>query len=171
MRYLLLSSLLLACSPAVPPPAASPAGPTQASSATVEGAWARAVPPGTPNSAVFFTVSNGSAALAEVVAATSPAAGAVELHTHVDDGGVMRMRRVEGLAVPGRGHLHLQPGGDHVMLIGLVAPLAEGGTVPVTLTFRDGSALEVQAPVRAAPPAAGHDHAHDHAHGDGHGGP
>jgi periplasmic copper chaperone A len=169
MRTALLAAILTACGaspPAAPAaPAAfspAPAVPTQAGRARVEAPWARAVPPGTPNSAAFFAAHNGGEALAEIIAAASPAASAVELHTHDDDGGVMRMRQVEAFAIPGRGHLHLAPGGDHVMLIGLVAPLVEGGTVPLTLTFRDGSSLDVQVPVLARPPASG-----DGSHGAG----
>jgi periplasmic copper chaperone A len=55
--------------------------------------------------------------------------------------------------VPAGKTVELKPGGYHVMLMGLVAPLKEGETVPVTLTFKakDGKTqtVEVKAPVRA----------------------
>ena len=187
MRPVLLAVLLAACStpgagPASQPtavieedPTAAPA-PTataQADALTAEGAWVRAVPPGSKNSAVFLDLGNSGSTLVQVKRARSTAAGAVELHTHVDDGGVMKMRQVESLDVPGQGHLHLAPGGDHVMLIGLTADLHEGDEVAVTLVLADGSEKTVVAPVKTGPamaPAHGHDDGHGHEHGDGHGG-
>ncbi|WP_295386029.1 copper chaperone PCu(A)C [uncultured Thiodictyon sp.] len=118
--------------------------------------YARAVPPGQPNSAVFMTLTNQSDQARALVAATSPAAKTVELHTHTNDGGVMRMRRIERIEVPAGGSVQLKPGGLHVMLIGLTGDLTPGGQVALGLTFDDGSQLQVQAPVRtvATAPAA-----------------
>ncbi|WP_295457683.1 copper chaperone PCu(A)C [uncultured Thiodictyon sp.] len=118
--------------------------------------YARAVPPGQPNSAVFMTLTNQSDQARALVAATSPAAKTVELHTHVNDGGVMRMRRIERIDIPAGGSAQLKPGGLHVMLIGLTGDLTPGGQVALALTFDDGSEIQVQAPVRTieAPRAA-----------------
>lgn len=123
---------------------------------TVSDPSARAVPPGQPNSAVFMTLTNPSDQARALVAATSPAARTVELHTHTNDGGVMRMRRIERIDIPAGGSVQLKPGGLHVMLIGLTGDLTPGGKVALELTFDDGSAIQVQAPVRTigAAPAA-----------------
>lgn len=126
---------------------------------TVTDPYARAVPPGQPNSAVFMTLTNPGAGERAVVAAASPAAEVVELHTHVMADGMMQMRRIERIPVPAGGSTVLEPGGLHVMLIGLTGPLAVGAEVPVTLTLDDGAELAVTAPVRAiAPPAMPHQH-------------
>ena len=115
---------------------------------SVSGAYARAVPPGQPNSASFMTLSNSSDQVISVVSARSPAAKVVELHTHIMEGGMMRMRQVEKIDVPAKGDATLQPGGDHVMLMGLVQDLVPGSEISVTLIFDDGSEKEITAPVQ-----------------------
>jgi periplasmic copper chaperone A len=118
------------------------------SSVTVTDPYARAVPPGQPNSAVFMTLTNDSDKPLALVAAESPAAKTVELHTHVKDGGMMRMIRIDRIDVPAHGTVKLEPGALHVMLIGLTGDLAVGGNVDVTLAFDDGTKQQVKAPVR-----------------------
>ncbi len=142
------------------PVAAAPTAPVAGEAAVmVHDAYVRAVPPGATVSAAFMTLHNPTGAPRAVVAAASPAATTVELHTHQHDGGVMRMRQVERIDVPAGGQTALAPGGYHVMLIGLTGPLAEGATVPLTLTLDDGTRVTVDAPVRAVAPAGG-GHAH-----------
>ena len=118
----------------------------------VSDAYARAVPPGQPNSAAFMTLTNRSDQARALVTATSPAAKTVELHTHTNEGGLMRMRRIERIEIPAGGSVQLKPGGLHVMLIGLTGDLVPGGNLALELTFDDGSRAQVQAPVRAIEP-------------------
>ena len=120
----------------------------EGSAISVSDAYARAVPPGQPNSAVFMNLTNGSDHPRALVAAASPAADAVELHTHIEEGGMMRMRRVERIEIPAGGTVSLKPGGLHVMLIGLKENLQPDGQVDLTLTFDDGAKTKIQAPVR-----------------------
>ena len=96
-----------------------------------------------------------------LVGASSPVAGIVEIHEMKMDAGVMRMSAVSALPLPAGKAVELKPGGYHVMLMALKAPLKEGDSVPVTLTFKDkdgkASTMLVNAPVKAltaAPPAA-----------------
>jgi|APFre7841882724_1041349.scaffolds.fasta_scaffold105870_1 copper(I)-binding protein len=114
--------------------------------------YARAVPPGQPNSAVFMTLTNRSTETRALVAATSPAAEVSELHTHVHEDGMMRMRRVERIEVPAGASVNLQPGGLHLMLIGLKGDLEPGDQVDLTLSFDDGTQAQVLAPVRKVEP-------------------
>lgn len=131
----------------------------------VQGAWARATPAGAPAGAAFFIVENTAAEGDVLTAVSAPATSDVaELHTHAMDGGVMKMRKVEGIAVPAHGAVELKPGGLHVMLIGLKAPLAEGATFPLTLTFAKAGAVEVAVTVRGLGARAA-----EPAHGDMHG--
>jgi periplasmic copper chaperone A len=110
--------------------------------------YARAVPPGQPNSAVFMSLENQTVKNQALVGAESAVSEIVELHTHVEEGGMMRMRRVEKIEVPAGETVTLKPGGLHVMLIGLNQPLEPGDAVDLTLIFEDGSRMPVQAPVR-----------------------
>jgi hypothetical protein len=111
-------------------------------------AYAPAMPPGTRIGAAYLRMRNGSSQDVVLVAASSPAADSVELHNHSNDGGVMRMRRVQEMVVPAAQVLALEPGGQHLMLIDLKQPLAAGATLTLTLSFADGSARTVLAAVR-----------------------
>jgi len=121
---------------------------TAAKSIAVSDAYVRAVPPGQPNSAAFMALSNRSAADHALVEVRSDVAQAVELHTHSMKDGMMQMRRVAQIDVPAGGETRLQPGGLHVMLIGLQRDLQPAEAVSLQFEFEDGSLLELSAPVR-----------------------
>jgi len=72
----------------------------------------------------------------------------VELHTHINDNGVMRMRPVKDMPIPAGGTTELKPGGLHLMLMMLKKQLKAGEKMPITLIFEDGSKKEIQAEVR-----------------------
>lgn len=124
----------------------------QDSAVSVSDPYARAVPAGQPNSAAFMTLSNRSDTSHALVSAASPAANTVELHTHVNEGGMMRMRKVERIEIPAGQTVVLAPGGLHIMLIGLKQALEPGDSVALDLSFDDGSKAKVQAPVRQIAP-------------------
>lgn len=110
--------------------------------------YARAVPPGQPNSATFMVLENTSQTAHAVVAAKSDVSEVVELHTHVMEDGMMKMRQIPQIEVPAGGKTTLEPGGLHVMLIGLKGDLKAGDNVALTLVFEDGSETALQAPVK-----------------------
>jgi copper(I)-binding protein len=72
----------------------------------------------------------------------------VELHTHVMDGTIMRMRKVDAIDVTGGSTTELKPGGLHVMLIGLKAPLKAGEKFPLTLKFERAGEVKLDVEVR-----------------------
>ena len=113
----------------------------------IEDAYVRAVPPGQPNSAAFMKVENNGTGEHALVGGSSPAAEVVELHTHTMEGGMMRMRQVERIELPSGESVSLQPGGLHVMLIGLKQKLVPEETIPLTLHFEDGSEVTKDVPV------------------------
>lgn len=114
----------------------------------VSGAYVRAVPPGQPNSAAFMRLSNGGAKPHALVAAQSPVAETLELHTHLMEGGMMKMRRVERIDIPAGGSVALDPGGYHLMLIGLKRFLKPDQDIELTLRFEDQTTQKLQIPVR-----------------------
>lgn len=134
--------------PAVP--TASPASPAMA--IDVVDPYVQLTPPGIRVSAAYLTLRNDGDRDARLVAASCPSAGATELHTHIDDNGVMRMRQVKEIHVPAHGEVAFKPGGYHVMLIDVKTPLKEGDKLAITLTFVDGSSKTIEAPVRQAAP-------------------
>lgn len=142
---LLLSfALVLVAGPVALPVAAVGSPPIVASDA-----WVRAAPNVQMNTAAYMRLRNTSSADVAVVGVTSPAARVAELHQMREDNGVMRMRRVDRLVVPAQGTLTLEPGGLHVMLFQLTAPLEPGATITLLLTLADGSTVNVAAQVRA----------------------
>ncbi|MGL5286036.1 MAG: copper chaperone PCu(A)C [Aeromonas sp.] len=115
----------------------------------------RLMPPGAPNTAAFMTLHNDADKAVKLVAADSTLTPTVELHTHINDNGVMRMRQVESIEVPAKGSVVLQPGGLHLMFIGLKASLSAGQQVPLTLHFDDGENLTLTLPVKEIMPMQG----------------
>lgn len=99
--------------------------------------------------AVFGTLVNNGHHEARVVSGSSPAAGRVEVHEVAGDAGAKTMRPKEGGIVLPAGSSHeLVPGGDHLMLMNLTAPLAVGSDIELTVQFEDGSTLPVTVQVR-----------------------
>jgi periplasmic copper chaperone A len=148
MRVLLLAAALVAA-PAM-------------AQVQIEHAWARATPPGAKIAAGYLTIRNSGAA-DRLVSATSPAAEKVETHTTVKDGDVSRMREVKGYAVPAKGSLELAPGGSHLMLVNIKAPLKEGDKVPLVLRFEKAGEVKTELAVRPLG-ASGSERAHEHMH-------
>ncbi|MFW1677190.1 copper chaperone PCu(A)C [Pontibacter sp. JAM-7] len=122
-------------------------------------AYARATPPGQTNSAAFVTLTNHTDTALQLTSAESTVTGSVELHEHQHDNGVMRMRQISAIDLPAGGQVSLQPGGYHIMLIGLQQPLIAGSEIGMTLHFSDGSVKNLVMPVQM-PGTPQHKHAH-----------
>ena len=135
------------------------AGAAQAQSTApvaVDGAWARASVPGQKASGAFMRLTAPEAT--RLVRVESPVAGVAEVHEMKMEGDVMKMRALPGLGLPAGKAVELKPGGYHVMLMDLKAPLVKGTNVPLTLVFQDTKGIEsqqeVQLPVAATAPGA-----------------
>ncbi len=107
----------------------------KAGSPVIESAWSRATPGQAPNGVVFMKILNHGSHADRLVSASSSVAEAVEIHTHVNDDGIMRMRRIPGLELPPGQAVELKPGGYHLMLIGLHKPLKKDQSFTVKLDF------------------------------------
>lgn len=114
---------------------------------SVTDAWVRGTVPGQSVTGAFMTIRSTDAT--RLVAASSPVAAHAEIHRMVVDKDTMVMRPVTGLDVPANGRVDLQPGGYHVMLLGLKKPLGKGEKVPVTLTFQGSNGKETSTEVQA----------------------
>ncbi|MCG6965989.1 MAG: copper chaperone PCu(A)C [Chromatiaceae bacterium] len=115
---------------------------------TVSDPYVRAIPPVVKTTAAFMQLQSSDSVERFLVGASSPAAGIVELHMHTMDNGVMRMRQIPHIHLPPGQVVSLQPGGLHVMLFDVKAPLNPGDQIPITLTFEDGSTKQISAVVR-----------------------
>jgi hypothetical protein len=128
----------------------------QAGGVEVTGAWARATPGHAANGAAYLTLRSPTGD--RLVSASTPAAKKAELHTTEMAGMVMRMRPLQGLALPAGKTVTLKPGGPHLMLMGLKAPLHAGETFPLTLEFSKSGGrtvtVAVEGPGAMGPAAA-----------------
>ena len=137
------------------------AGDAKVGDITVEGPWARASAGRAMAGAAFMTLNNAGATDDRLTAVSAGVSDKAELHTHIKEGDIMRMRPVEAIEVPAGGVATLQPGGDHVMFMGLHEPLKEGETFPLTLTFEKAGEVTVEVMVMKAG-AMGHGSKHGH---------
>jgi periplasmic copper chaperone A len=115
---------------------------------TVTGAFARASASSmAATGAAYFTITNSGSTVDRLTGLATPAAAAASIHKTVADGDVMKMEMVETLDVPPQATITLKPGGMHVMLIGLKAPLKTGESFTLDLTFEKAGKLEIAVPV------------------------
>ena len=114
----------------------------------IEDAFTRATAPGQQVAGGFLKIENKGAA-DQLISASSPAAGEVQLHEMTMEGNVMKMRQVKDIAVPANGAVELKPGGYHLMFLNLKGPFNAGQTVPVKLKFAKAGEVEVKLPVNA----------------------
>lgn len=129
----------------------------------VQEPYVRLAPPNAPATGAFMVIRNNGAKDLKVIRADNPLSKITELHTHLNDGGVMKMRPVSAIEIKAKGEAVLKPGGLHVMMIDLKGPMKEGDSVPITLSFDDGSSKVVEAKVvrpMVAPAAAPMEHKH-----------
>jgi copper(I)-binding protein len=159
LEIALLGGLLAACSAATPDTAAG-------SGITIANVWARATTTGSPVGAAYFTLRNGGPDPDVLLSVASPAAQLAELHRTSVEQDVVRMRPAGQIEIGAGQTLAAEPGGLHVMLAGLHAPLVEGTKVPLELAFRLAGTLAVEITVRPATIGAmqhGHADQDDHA--------
>ena len=123
--------------------------PAESSSDASEGSMAHDAT-SMPMTAMFGTLRNGTDSDVTVTGGASPAAGTVELHETVrtDSGGMQMQPKPGGFVVPAGGDYTLQPGGDHVMLLGLTQSLPNGTETTVTLQTSAGE-VSFTVPVRS----------------------
>lgn len=110
----------------------------------IDNAWARTTVPGMSMGGVFMEIENEGKADDVLLGGSTPVAERVEIHNHINDNGVMRMREVAGgLPLPKNQEIVLQPGSYHIMLMGLKAPLKEGDKFPLTLRFKNAKSKTI----------------------------
>jgi len=132
--------LLAACHPATP----------TAPAIDVRDAWARETPPGQTAGAAYVTIVNASSEGDRLVGVSTPRATGAMLHGSSSHDGVMAMRMMNDVAIPGGTVVKLAPLGTHIMLTGLSSPLKVGERVPLTLRFARAGERQVDAAVLSA---------------------
>ena len=124
--------------------------------------WSRATAPGASVAGGYMVIRNQGAAGDRLVGASSPVSAKVELHVHINDNGVMKMREVRGYDVPAKGTFELKPGGAHLMFMSIKRPFKEGEKLPVKLKFEKAGEVNAEFQVGglggSAAPAMQHKH-------------
>lgn len=131
---------------------------------TVSGAFIRATPPGAKTAGGYMTISNAGTAADRLVGVAGKTAKAIEVHAMKMEGDVMKMSALpDGTEIPAGGTVNLEPGGLHVMFMGLTQPLRENACVEVTLQFETAGELPIVfsvGPADASAAPGGHDMEH-----------
>ncbi|MFO1420326.1 MAG: copper chaperone PCu(A)C [Candidatus Competibacteraceae bacterium] len=126
--------------------------------------WARESPPTVTNGAAYMTLVNTGKEADRLVGASGEVSATVELHTHLMEDGVMKMRPIKAIEVnPGEPAV-LKPGGLHIMLIGLKKPLVADQTFPLRLRFEKAGEIPVEVKVRKMGPGEGVEQSHHKDH-------
>jgi copper(I)-binding protein len=128
---------------------ADEAKPVTVGNIEVSAGWVRAMLPGQPTGGGYLTIANKGGEDDRLVAATSPLAARVEIHTMEVVNDVMVMRQVEGgLEIPAGAAVELKPGGLHLMFLSVPTPFKDGSSVPLSLEFEKAGKVDVALPVR-----------------------
>ncbi|MFD2178101.1 copper chaperone PCu(A)C [Veronia pacifica] len=125
-------------------------------------AYAREMAPNAKTSAIFANIHNHSDDDRLLVSASSPRADRVELHGHSMQNGMMKMRKVENIAIAKNGVVSLKPGGLHIMLFDLKSRLKEGESIDLSLHFANGDVIEHLVPVKTVMNGMAMDSDHKH---------
>lgn len=144
MRVLLFILLII-----VAPLAAQACGTTTTGNLTVTNAWSRATIGADRPGAFYVEIRNSGAEDDALISLATPVAGMPMLHKTVMKDGVASMPHAPEITIPAGDVLRLSPGGFHGMLMDLVAPLKEGDRFPVTLSFRQGGSVTIDAQVQS----------------------
>lgn len=132
----------------------------------IENAWARVILKNRP-AAGFMKIHNHSAQADAVTGASSPAAERIELHTHIMQNNVMRMRPVKKIAVPAKGSTEFKTGGYHLMIFGLKHHMEIGSKLPVTVVFENAGPVKLEFDIRKKAGIKKMDHGSHSKHGAG----
>ncbi|MTH96117.1 copper chaperone PCu(A)C [Roseibium sp. RKSG952] len=111
----------------------------------IENTWTRATPPRAKAGGGFATITNSGSSADRLVGVSSPVTGRVEIHEMAVEDGIMKMRELEnGIEIPAGETVSLEPGGLHIMFMGLTEGFEEGTAIPVTLTFENAGDVDIE---------------------------
>lgn len=151
-----MKALFLAAAAALFISSAASAHDFQIGSLTVEHPWARSTPPVAKTGAVYLSVRNNGSEEDSLIGIATATAESAEIHVTKEEGRLTVMRHVGTVPILPGGSVRLDPGGMHVMLVGLKAPLAPDKSFPIVLTFAKAGAVEIWVEVSGREPTPAH---------------
>jgi copper(I)-binding protein len=153
-RTAALAALCLCC--ALP----AAAGDYKLGPLTIDHPWARPTAPGQSVGGAYLGLRNGGTTPDRLLGGSTATAARVEVHEMRMEGDVMRMREIQAIELPAGKGVKLEPGGLHLMLMGLKAPLKVGDKLPLKLRFEKAGEVEVMLVVESKPASAADGHKH-----------
>lgn len=163
-----LSGFLAAATLAVFTLIFAPAARADNAGLTVSDAWVRMAPATMKTHAAYMSVTNSGTEAKQLIAASSENYAEVQLHLSSVTDGIATMQRMESIEIPAGKTVKFKPGGLHLMLMSGNAPLEEGKSVPITLSFRSGETVDIEAMVMTSAPDGTEAQGMDHSAHEGH---
>lgn len=120
--------------------------------------WARPTVAAQKSAAAYLSIHNAGRTADRLLSVSTPAATGAAVHATSTRGGIVRMRAAGALPIGAGGRIDMKPGGLHLMLTGLKAPLRAGRTLPLTLRFERAGVVRTAVPVQMSAPAESHGH-------------
>ena len=121
---------------------------SSSSSWRVTDAHMKAMPPGQTRAAVYLRLENTAAQERTIQRVSTPVAGTAEVHNHIHEDGMMKMRAVPHLRIAAKSALEFTPGGYHIMLLDVAEAPEVGSRFPLTLEFDGAEQLSIEVEVR-----------------------
>ena len=121
---------------------------TESNFIQIETPHIRFLPPGSPNTAAYMTLTNNSEKEISLVGVETDLSKKAEFHTHQNMNGQLKMIQVDKIKIPARSKVILKPGGDHIMILDLKKNLHESQRANLTLIYADQSKKTIAAPVQ-----------------------
>ena len=115
---------------------------------TADQPWARATPPGAKTGAIYLTLRNNGNETDRLIGVEGDLGDHLAVHSHVMADGMAQMRPVDGVDIPAHGQVDFKPGGYHIMVMGLHAPLIAGQQAKVTLILQKAGRVPLNAVIR-----------------------
>ena len=124
--------------------------------------WSQELPPNAPTVAAYFVIHNSGRSADRLLSVDSPIAGLAQLHEHVKQDDLMKMRQVPSVEIPAGGDITFAPMAYHVMLMELKdrSLLSDGKRFALTLHFEKSGDVSVEVLVQKKAPDGAQAHAH-----------
>lgn len=116
--------------------------------------------PGTRISSAYMTIANNHSENIKLISATSELSPRIEIHQHMMENGMMKMRKQAFLVVQANNRVVLQPSGYHLMIFDLKTPLTDGEIMAITLYFDNQTEVTVSLPIQGLKKKNSHHHHH-----------